>query len=156
VFGSFRDISVEVLLQDHFVCTMWLVVLLSFIEYTIPGPVMHVQQWVVHEELFCRYAVPNIYAGSYSIILHCSFLFWIMLESQASEYTKMLQRWLPFESMPGLVTSRTVYRSYRSEVINMDPDWPYKYPILLVQSGIIQHASNVLHDCGISPFNDCI
>jgi len=102
-FGFLYDISVEVLVQDCFVCSIRYCVPLPFPGYHISGAVQRLGQWIIYKVLLRRYGVPNEYACSASIIQLLSFLFRNRDESQASKHTDMLQRWLP--PMPGLVRS---------------------------------------------------
>jgi len=107
-FGFVDDNSVEVLVQNRFVCRIRCCVQLSFSEYPISGAVKRLGQWIVYEVLLSRYAVPNEYAGSGSVIQLLSFLFWNMDKRQASEHTEMLQNRRP--PMRGVVRSLADYR----------------------------------------------
>ena len=119
-FGFLDDISIEVLVQNRFVCSIRCCVPLSFAEYHISGGVKRPGQWIVYEVLSSRYAVPNKYAGSGSVIQLLSFLFRNVHESQSSEQMEMLQRLLLSGSMPGLVQSPADYRSHRGGVLEID------------------------------------
>jgi len=123
-------------------------------KYHISGAVKRPGQWIVYEVLLSRYAVPNKYAGSGSVIQLLSFLFRNVDESQASEHTEMLQRWLP--PMPGLVRSLADYRSRRRAVLVIDCHRDCKRPVLLRNSGIVQHASYAFHDRAVRLFDDSI
>jgi len=153
-FGFLDDISVEMLGHDRFVCSIRCCVPFPFSEYHISGAVKRLGQWIVYEILLSRYAVPNEYAGSGSVIQLLLFLFRNVEESQASEQTEMLHNWLP--PMPGLVRGFTDYRLRRSAVLEIDCHWECKCPVLLRKSGIVQHASYALHDRAVCLFDDSI
>ena len=117
-FRFLDGISVEVLVQDRFVCSIQCCVPLSLPEYHIGGAVKRLGQWVVYEVLLGRYAVPTEYAGSDPVIQRLSVLFRNFDESQASAHTGMLQRWPP--PRPGLVRRLTNHRACRSVVLELD------------------------------------
>jgi len=155
-FVFLDDISVQVLVQDRIVCSIRCCVPLSFSEYHISGAVKRLGQWVIYEVLLSWYAVPNEYAGSGCVIQLLFFPFWNVHDSQASEHTGLLQRWLPSGSMPGLVRSPADYRSCWGAVLEIDCHWDCKCPVLLRKSGIVQHASYALHDRAVRPFDNSI
>ena len=88
MFGFLNDISIEVLIEDRFVCSVRCCIPLSFSEYHISGVVKGLGQRVVYKVLLSRYAVPNEYAGSGSVIQLVSFLFRNVDKSQVSEHTQ--------------------------------------------------------------------
>jgi len=90
-FGFLDDIPVAVFVPDHLVCSILCCVPIPFSECHISGAVMRPGQLIVYEVLLSRYAVPNKYAGSGSVIHLLAFLFRNMHESQASEHTEMHQ-----------------------------------------------------------------
>jgi hypothetical protein len=116
--GFLNDISVEVLVEDCFLCSFGCGVPLSYTEYHITGAVKHLGQWIVYKVLLNRYAVPNEYVVSGSVIQHLSFLFGKVDKTEASEHTEMLQRSLA--PVPGLVRSLADYRSHWSAVLEID------------------------------------
>ena len=78
------DGSVEVLIQDRFVCSIRCCIPLSITEYLIWGAEKRHGQWIVYEVLLSRYAVPIEYAGSGSVIQLLLFLIRNVDKSQAS------------------------------------------------------------------------
>ena len=106
-FGFLADISVEVLVQACFFCSIQYCVPLCLSEYHIPEAVKHLGQWIIYEVLHSQCAVPNKHAGSGSVIHLLSFVLRNVHESQASEHMEMLQIWLLAGPMPGLVLSLT-------------------------------------------------
>jgi hypothetical protein len=87
------DISIEVVVQDCFICSIRCCVLLSISEYHISGAVKHLGQWIVYEVLLSGYAVPNEYSGCGSEIQLVLFLFLNIHKGQALEHMEMLQQW---------------------------------------------------------------
>jgi len=100
-FGFRDDISVEVLVQDHFACSIRCCLHHSFSGYHISGVVNCLGQWIVYEVLLNQSAIRNEFAGSGSVTNLLSFLFQNVNENQVSEFTEMVQTWLP--PMPGLI-----------------------------------------------------
>jgi len=97
------------LVQDGFVCSIWGSVPVPFSEYHIWGALEHPGPWIICEVLLNQYSVPNEYAGRGSIIKLRLILFRNVHESQASEHTQMLQRWLHSGSMPGHIRTLADY-----------------------------------------------
>jgi len=87
----YDDISVEVLVQDCFVCSIRYCVPLSFSEYHISGAVKRLGEWIVYGVLVSRYALPNEYADSGFVMQHLSFLIRNVDRSQATEHTEMFK-----------------------------------------------------------------
>jgi len=58
--------------------------------------------------------------------------------------------------MSGLVWSLADYRLHQRAVLVIDCHWACKCPVLLRNSGFVQHASYALHDGAVRPFDDCI
>ena len=51
-YGYLNDISAEVLIQDHHICSIQCRILLFFTEYHMSEAVKHLGQWVVLNVLF--------------------------------------------------------------------------------------------------------
>jgi len=147
--GSLEDIAGEVFVQDHFVRSIRCCVLLSFADYRLCRTVKRPGQWVIYYILLSRYALPNKYGGSCSEILLLLLLFQNAYESQTSEPTEIFQSWCLSRSMRGLVQSLAEYWSHWSAVLETDQHWDCKCPVLHQKSGIIHHASYVLHNCAV-------
>jgi len=153
-FGFSDDISVEVLIQDRFFCSIWGCVAHSFSEWYMSQAVKCSGQWDIHHILFSWYAVPNESAWRCSDFWPHLFLFENVHKSQASAHMKMLQKWLP--SMPGVVQRLANYWSHRSVVLGMDHQWACKHLPHLSKCGNVQHTSCGIDDHPIRTLDDCI
>jgi hypothetical protein len=147
-------VSVEVLVQDRFVCSIQCCVPLPFPEYHVSGVVKRPGQWIVYKVLLSQYAVPNEYAGRGSGVQLLSFLFLNVDASQASEHTAMLYRWIP--PIPGHIRSLAHYRSHRSAVLEIDLHRDCKRQFVLRKCGIVHHASYAFRDRAVRPFDNSI
>ena len=92
MFTFLDDVSIEVLIQDPFVCRIQCCLLLPFSEYCNPGAVKHLGWWVMHKVLISRYAVPNENARSCLVIQLLFILFLSRHKSQASEHSGLLEK----------------------------------------------------------------
>jgi hypothetical protein len=91
-FGFLDDISVEVLVQDCFICSIHCHVPLRFSEYLIAGAVKRLSLWIIYEVLCCRDAVPNECNGSPRRMQRLSYLIRKMDLKQTSKHSEMLQK----------------------------------------------------------------
>jgi len=153
-FGFPKDISIEVLIQDRFSCSIRRCVPLPVSEYYMLGVVKRLGQCIIYEVQLGRYAIWNECAGSGCVIrLLCS-VCRNVVDRLATVRTEAMQNLRP--PMPGILWGFTNYGSRCSAVLEIDCHTDCNFPVVLQRSGIIQQAWYAVHDRAVRLFNDCI